>query len=236
VALVVTTLLLTAPIWAQDQPSPEERLTSWAKAHPETPLQATISFGKAVADQQVRSFVEKHDLGLVAVYTHAEGVHAMSRERTATDVGLIARARGRIVEVAEARVERMPVIARQFLEENPKEKAVSDRQLSGLGRSQLAILENNRAALAAYKANRPIVYAVTVSASVDVLKAAAGDPMAKSFEPGVEVEGGRVAVPDPVPPGGTAELRVPASVGELTPAQVYERLQELGGPAQGGER
>ena len=220
----------------QDPPTVEERFVAWSQKHPDQPLHAYVSFRNVAPDQQVLQFLERHGLTAAGVFTYVEGVHAVSRVRKPSGTALVNQARQRITETAQSRVDGMPVAFRKFLDENPQAKVVGDEKLTGLARSQLAILENNRAAVAAYRGNQPIIYAIHVSGSVAALREAAKDPLVQSLEPAFEVQAGRIAIPHPEPPqDARGGARVPPAVAGLAPPQVYQRMQELAAPRGGAQ-
>lgn len=240
-AALLVSLGLWGPRFAEAQsrpaelPSAEQRLKAWQEAEAGERIQASFTFQRLLADDQVEQVVRRTGVQPFAVHMSAEGmlgVHRVDPARAA--VAVIGDARRATVSMKENALRSNAARASAFLTEHPQEAVVEQEDVAAEAQYLLSSREQEERILTAARRGAPMIFGLEVVGTAEQLGALASDPLVIDFEPAALVEG-RTAVPRPEAPA-TARFRSP-EIESLTPAATYSRLRQeaaAGAPAPEG--
>lgn len=197
----------------------DQRYEAWVNSHDGAPVQATVSFGRPLADQRVANLLSKHDVAPFAIYMALDGQygqHATNPDQA--DEGLIAEARAISVEMKTKQARSLQVRAEAALN--------TDQSDSKRGNGHLLDINDRRKnALNNLQRGVPIIYAVNVAASEGALRALAEDSGVQSVEPAYVLDE-RIVLLDPALPDHPSTTAPGRSAG-LSDEDIRNELEAL---------
>ena len=183
-------------------PTVQARLDRWRQAHGSEPIRATVSFGRALSDAEVRQFVQRHGVRPTAIYMSAAGmagVHRVAAERASE--AAVADARRISMEMARKSRESRRVRAQRYTARADSAAAGGRVRQRFTARQLAAAFDQEDAFERSVGAGGPIIYGLEMMGTVDRVQAAIADAAVARAEPAYEANG-HVAVPRIAPPPG----------------------------------
>lgn len=169
-----------------------------------------------------------------AVYMSVAGMSGTHRAYENQDAEtVIAEARRITTEMMLNSRKSTQIRAKNFVERHPKAEFLAQSAAESLQIDAKSLLENfeqNEAALAWSRGNKPLIYGAEVIGSIEDIKKLAADPLVKGFEPAIKVNG-RVIVPQSTLPAQIQSSQDMAdrtqAVRALNKAEVRARMENI---------